>query len=303
MKENYLAKWLNNELSEQELADFQETDEYASYVKILKVSKNLKGPEFNMDQALNDVINRRTPDSTKVVKLNPWKNFMRVAAVTALLLTGAYFYLNSLDETISTEFAERSTVTLPDNSEVVLNAATEVSYNAENWDEDRNVTLQGEAFFKVAKGKRFTVATDNGTVTVLGTQFNVENRAGFFEVTCYEGLVSVTYQGQEKKLPAGTSFLVVHNTIVQPEAPSTSKPSWLLNESRFKSIPISFVLDELERQYNIKVTTKDIDTNTVFTGSFSNTDIDLALRSISTPSGLKYNLEGNNVLFYAENTP
>ncbi len=303
MKENYLAKWLNNELSEQELADFQETDEYASYVKILKVSKNLKGPEFNMDQALNDVINRRTPDSTKVVKLNPWKNFMRVAAVTALLLTGAYFYLNSLDETISTEFAERSTVTLPDNSEVVLNAATEVSYNAENWDEDRNVTLQGEAFFKVAKGKRFTVATANGTVTVLGTQFNVENRAGFFEVTCYEGLVSVTYQGQEKKLPAGTSFLVVHNTIVQPEAPSTSKPSWLLNESRFKSIPISFVLDELERQYNIKVTTKDIDTNTVFTGSFSNTDIDLALRSISTPSGLKYNLEGNNVLFYAENTP
>ena len=303
MKENYLAKWLNNELSEQELADFQETDEYASYVKILKVSKNLKGPEFNMDQALNDVINRRTPDSTKVVKLNPWKNFMRVAAVTALLLTGAYFYLNSLDETISTEFAERSTVTLPDNSEVVLNAATEVSYNAENWDEDRNVTLQGEAFFKVAKGKRFTVATANGTVTVLGTQFNVENRAGFFEVTCYEGLVSVTYQGQEKKLPDGTSFLVVHNTIVQPEAPSTSKPSWLLNESRFKSIPISFVLDELERQYNIKVTTKDIDTNTVFTGSFSNTDIDLALRSISTPSGLKYNLEGNNVLFYAENTP
>jgi hypothetical protein len=75
------------------------------------------------------------------------------------------------------------------------------------------------------------------------------------------------------------------------------------NESTFKSIPLNYVLDEFERQYNIEVKTQNVNLEQLFTGSFSNTNINLALQSISTPSQIKFKLEGNNVLFYAENAP
>jgi ferric-dicitrate binding protein FerR (iron transport regulator) len=303
MKENYLAKWLNNELTEAELSEFEKTAEYATYKKILDVSSDLEAPEFDMEKALEDLRNNRPEKEVKVISMSPMKKFMRIAAAIAVIFTVSYFYINSLETTVSTQFAERTEVTLPDASEIILNAASEISYSKKQWDKDRNVTLEGEAFFKVAKGKKFTVETANGLVTVLGTQFNVENRKDFFEVTCYEGLVGVSYNGTETKLAAGTSFMVVKGEIQQPETPDSTVPSWMNNESSFKSIPMAFVLDEFERQFNIEVETKNIDLDQLFTGTFSNTNVNLALQSISTPSHIKFKLEENKVLIYAENTP
>ncbi|MFK7814628.1 MAG: FecR family protein [Maribacter sp.] len=300
MQENYLAKWLNNELSEAELTEFKNSDEYASYQQIVDASNALKSPEFNSDAALEALVNKRTLSETKVVQLNPFKKFLRVAAAIAILLTGTYFYINSLDEQISTQYAESKEIILPDNSEVILNADSEVTYSEKKWNENRNIILKGEAFFKVAKGKRFTVSTDAGEVAVLGTQFNVENREGFFEVTCFEGLVSVSFDGKESKLPAGSSFVAIDGKIVSEEIQNTKTPSWINAESSFKSIPLKYVLDEFQRQHNIIVETKVIDTNQLYTGSFSNTDAQLALQSISAPSRIKFKLEGNKVLFYAE---
>lgn len=303
MQENYLAKWLNNELTEAELSAFKKTDEFASYERIVTESSTLEGPDFNTDNALKEVLSSKNSKPTKVVKLNPLKKWMQVAAAVIVLLGGSYFYINSLDESISTGYAENSMVTLPDTSEVLLNADSQITYDKKNWDKKRNIQLDGEAFFKVAKGKKFTVATAKGIVTVLGTQFNVENRAGFFEVTCFEGLVSVTFNGKERKLPAGTSFLVVNNQIQQTDDLDATTPSWVHQESSFKSIPLSYVLDEFERQYNITVSTKNIDTQQLYTGTFSNTNLQMALKSISVPTQIKCKLEGNKVLFYVENAP
>jgi ferric-dicitrate binding protein FerR (iron transport regulator) len=301
MQENYLAKWLNNDLSEEELVEFKKSDEYASYQRITDVSSTLKAPDFDVEAALMAVNNKRTLQDSKVVQLHPFKKFLRVAAAVAVLMVGSYFYVNSLDENIATQYAESKQITLPDNSEVVLNADSRITYSERKWDANRNITLNGEAFFKVAKGKRFTVATEIGTVTVLGTQFNVENRKGFFEVTCFEGLVSVSYNGKETKLPAGNSFIAVNGKIVTAKTLNMTQPSWLNDESSFKSIPLKYVLDEFQRQHNILVETNNIDTDQLFTGTFSNTNADLALKSISIPSQIKFKFEGNKVLFYGDN--
>nr|WP_298928831.1 FecR family protein [uncultured Allomuricauda sp.] len=303
MQENYLAKWLNGELSGEELAEFKKSEAYASYQKLKDVSATLKAPEFDVDQALEQLKEERIGNAPKVIALNPFKKFLRVAAVIAVLLAGSYFYVSTLDESVTAQLAERSEVILPDNSEIILNAGSRVSFSEKNWNEKRNVSLKGEAFFKVAKGKRFTVSTDQGTVAVLGTQFNVENREGFFEVTCYEGLVSVTYNNTETKLPAGTSFLVINGKIMDTTKPNTAQPSWVNNESSFNSIPLEYVFSELERQYNIEVNSQNVDKSLLFTGTFSNTDLNMALKSISTPSHIDYKLEGDKVLFYAEKAP
>lgn len=303
MQENYLAKWLNNDLSEEELAVFKKSAEYASYEKLMEVSGTLEAPDFDMDKALNDLNNNKLNKDVKVITLNPLRKFWRLAAAIAVIFIASYFYISTLDESVSTQYAERSEVRLPDNSEIILNADSRITYSEKNWDKERNISLRGEAFFKVAKGQKFTVATNDGLVTVLGTQFNVENRKGFFEVTCYEGLVSVIFNGEETKLPAGNSFIAINGSVLKTESPVNTTPSWMSNESTFKSIPLNYVLDEFERQYDVKIKTQNVNLEQLFTGSFSNTNINLALQSISTPSQIKYELEGNNVLFYAENAP
>ncbi|NHF58186.1 DUF4974 domain-containing protein [Flavobacteriaceae bacterium TP-CH-4] len=303
MQDNYLAKWLNNELTEAELAEFKKSEAYATYHRIREVSERLEAPHFDREQALMAVKNKRTLQETKVVQLNPFKKFLKVAAAISVLITASYFYLNTLGEKVTTQYAEHKEVVLPDNSEVILNADSQISYNSKNWESQRNVELDGEAFFKVAKGKRFTVTTDAGTVSVLGTQFNVEHRKDFFEVTCFEGLVSVLFKGQEKRLPAGTSLVAIKGALVDTHSPNTEVPSWVNSESSFKSIPLRYVLDEFERQHNIKVVTENVDLDQLYTGTFSNMDAELALQSISVPSRIKFKFEGNKVLFYAENTP
>ena len=303
MQENYLAKWLNNDLSEEELAVFKKSAEYASYEKLMKVSGTLEAPDFDTDKALTDFKNNHLQKGIKVIKMNPMRKLLRIAAAIAVILGASYFYVSTLDESVSTQYAERSELRLPDNSEIILNADSRITYSEKNCYKERNISLQGEAFFKVAKGQKFTVATNDGLVTVLGTQFNVENRKGFFEVTCYEGLVSVLFNGKESKLPAGNSFVAINGSVLKTESPANTTPSWMSNESTFKSIPLNYVLDEFERQYNIEVKTQNVNLEQLFTGSFSNTNINLALQSISTPSQIKYELEGNNVLFYVENAP
>ena len=277
--------------------------EYASYEKLMQVSGTLEAPDFDIDKALNDFKNNQLQKDVKVIKMNPMRKLWRVAAAIAVIFAASYFYISTLDESVSTQYAERNEVRLPDNSEIILNADSRITYSEKNWDKERSISLQGEAFFKVAKGQKFTVATNDGLVTVLGTQFNVENRKGFFEVSCYEGLVSVIFNGKETKLPAGNSFIAINGNVLKTETPVNATPSWMSNESTFKSIPLNYVLDEFERQYNIEVKTQNVNLEQLFTGSFSNTNINLALQSISTPSQIKYELEGNNVLFYAENAP
>ncbi|MUH35706.1 FecR family protein [Zobellia amurskyensis] len=303
MQENHLAKWLNNDLTEAELAEFKKSAEYASYERIITASNQLEAPDFNAEEALIAIKNQRTLKDAKVVQLHPFKKFIRIAAAAAVIMFGSYFYLNNLDENIVTEYAENKEVVLPDNSKVQLNADSELSFSERKWSKERNVELKGEAFFKVAKGKRFTVATADGIVAVLGTQFNVENRPGFFEVTCFEGLVSVTFDGKETKLPAGASFIVIDGKITKTSASKMQQPSWVTNESTFKSVPLKFVLSEFERQHNVTVEIQDIDTEQLFTGTFSNTDTDVALKSISAPSQIKFKFEGSKVLFYGDKNP
>jgi len=304
MQENYLAKWLNGDLTDAELAEFKNSEEYASYQRIADATATMTAPDFDADAAYAVFKNRQKLENPKVLSLRPFKKFLRVAAAAAVLMIGAYFYLDSTsNETISTSYAESKEISLPDRSQVILNADTKISYEKNKWEENRNVDLKGEAFFKVAKGKRFTVDTHSGKVAVLGTQFNVENRDGYFEVSCFEGLVKVTFEKRETELSAGSSFVAIDGSIVETVGSDESRPSWMNDESSFKSVPLKYVLAEFERQHDIAVETHNIDLEQLFTGTFSNSDSDLALRSISAPSQIKFKFEGDKVLFYGENTP
>jgi transmembrane sensor len=158
------------------------------------------------------------------------------------------------------------------------------------------IKLNGEAYFKVAKGSTFNVETPSGIVSVLGTQFNVKYRKDIFEVTCYEGSVNVSFNNTDTILKPGDSFLLLDGKIIAAEKENIKNPSWVNNVSYFKSMPLNYVLNEFERQYDITIESKQIDTKQVYTGSFVHDNMELALKSITLPLNIAFSKKDQSTI-------
>jgi transmembrane sensor len=290
-REYLISKWLDNNLNNEELEAFKKLEDYDDLVKLSNNAKAFKAEDFDTSKELDRVL--KTIHSTK--KQTHWvKPFLKIAAILAICFS-LYYYTTTIDTTISTSLAEKTTFELPDASTVSLNAKSFLAYNKNSWKNKRNVELDGEAFFKVAKGSTFNVITKAGTVTVFGTQFNIKQRDNYFEVICYEGVVGVTFNSQLTTLNAGDSFLIIDGKKIAKEKENSPTPSWLNNESQFKSIPFKVVISEFERQYGVTIITNNIDTNQLFTGSFSHKNMSIALQSITLPLHLTYSKNNHTI--------
>lgn len=302
MEKDYLLhKWLNNEATPEELEQLKADPEYASYVQIATASSNFGVPKMDSEANFEAISNQLKPVH-QLHKPNIFSIVWKVAAVFAVLLS-SYYYISMLDTSVKTEIAQTKTFALPDNSEVVLNAGSQITYNKKNWSDSRELSLDGEAYFKVKKGNKFSVKTVEGIVSVLGTQFNVFARDGFFEVSCYEGLVSVAFNDTLVKVPAGSKIQIENGKLAINEATENASPIWLANESNFENAPLPIVLKEVERQYPVKVNLEDIDSEKRFTGSFTHKNLDLALKAICEPLQLNYKINKNGVVsIHAKNS-
>jgi ferric-dicitrate binding protein FerR (iron transport regulator) len=293
MEENYkLAKWLNNEMTDAELKEFQAETDFPLFEKIKNYSSQLETPNFDIEKALSKVIASKEK-APKVVEMKPnW--FLRIAAILVIGL-GLLFTFNTFSS--SNEIAlngKQTTFLLPDNSEVTLNSGSEIAYKNWNWDENRNLNLDGEAYFKVAKGKTFEVNTNLGKVAVLGTQFNVKARNNRFDVTCFEGKVKVNYNNQEVILTKGKTVSFENNVKIIDQTISETKPLWTSKEMQFDKEKLINVLEEIQRQYNISIDASKINTNQLFTGKIPSNNIDVALQSLTSIYHLKYTKSNNS---------
>ncbi|MET2986105.1 FecR family protein [Aureibaculum conchae] len=226
-KELLIQKWLDGELNDAELKAFKALDEYSSYTKLSEKAKLFEDTSYDVESEygkLNTIIKERRQE-TPVKTLNWIKPLMRVAAIFLFGVAIYYAPIYGDTTTVKTLASNQRTLELPDNSRVKLNAASSLQFKKGKWDNNREVNLVGEAYFKVAKGSQFDVNTWLGKISVLGTQFNVKQRANYFEVTCYEGLVSLKYKGKEINLPAGKSFKVVGNETFEIDT-EENLPDW-----------------------------------------------------------------------------
>ena len=300
-KEKDILKWLNREISDEELTHLKETKDFNTLEKIAHYSSQIEAPKVDVEKALADfkLKTENTSKKGKVIPFNYKKLYKYAAAVVVLLTTSYFFISNNTDNAIyKTAFAETKNFNLPDNSEVVLNANSEISYAKDSWQENRNLTLDGEAFFKVQKGEKFTVNTEVGKVTVLGTQFNVKERENYFEVKTFEGLVSVVYKDSLIKLPRGSIFKVVNGVVDINNTFDIKEKSWLQKESNFKSTALRFILEEIENQFGYTIETTNVDLDILYSGGFTHTDIDIALKSVTIPLQLSYKIDGKKITIF-----
>ncbi len=294
-KSTLLKKWLDNELPSDELALFKEQEDYAGLLKLTKYVQHFKPTPLNTKEAYDTIVATRTKPKKLPFFKKHTTTFARIAAVIALSF-GTYFYTTSLNTIITTHRAQKATFVLPDTSIITLNATSTSSYNKRNWENSRTISLDGEAFFKVAKGKKFTVNTPAGNVTVLGTAFNVKQRENYFEVVCYEGTVRVDHLQKSVILHPQDKFLVRNKQPVLQLKTTATTPSWTQNKSSFTSAPFKEVLNEFERQYHVTFQTENISLNELFTGAFEHTDKDVALKTICIAMGIKQRALNSKVI-------
>lgn len=297
-REELIKEWIEGRLSSEELDKIiQEDHDLINLNNIITRSADLKAPEKRTKaeawQRLSSKIGEKPPEA-KAIKFNPYI-FISIAASIALIV--GFYFIFIQPETILAPKGKHVSHVLPDSSEVWLNADSELTYRTFGRNGKRKVYLEGEAFFNIKKGDLFEVAGASGTVTVVGTSFNVNNRDNGLEVACFTGSVQVAYKdGPLLKLRAGQMTRTKNNTLSPPAKFYAEKgATWLTGDFYFEAIPFEKVLAELERQFNIEVIYKN-KTPRTYTGYFNNKDLDEALQLIFQPMSLQYKKDGNKIL-------
>ena len=297
-RENLIKKWLSDELNATENVAFKQLDDYQSHIDIIENAQHFRASKISEIDDFNVFKTRYSEQKPPIRKLY-WTH-IRIASVLVIAL-GIYFtfFYNNFTE-IQTLANQKTTIELPDNSSVRLNALSRLKYSKRKWDTNRAVNLEGEAYFIVAEGKQFDVLTSVGVVTVVGTEFNVKQRQNYFEVKCYEGIVKVSSDNIIRQLKAGDVYTVSNGKFSEGKT-TYNEPQWTNAISSFESISLDQVLSELERQYNIKIILKNVNTDRLFSGGFTHKDLDNALISITQPMNLTYEISSSNsVVIYGQ---
>jgi transmembrane sensor len=225
-----------------------------------------------------------------------WSWALTAAASLALLF---WFGSEAGKSKVYAEAGEHKEVVLPEESIVSLNAGSQLTYKPKSFEKDRVLYLDGEAFFNVEPGSTFKVITSEGTVTVVGTSFNVVARNGRFEVSCYTGKVSVEKSPEDKAL-----LTTGHRAISNAENASleesifnadAGKPEWTTGKFRFNNKPLTEVFSELERQYDVQVVLADGLGEVSYTGLFESGDLEEALKLITWPLQLESSIKGKTI--------
>ncbi|MEI6566882.1 MAG: FecR domain-containing protein [Verrucomicrobiota bacterium] len=211
-----------------------------------------------------------------------WFNMAKAAAMLAigLFIGGGTYYLLSGNKTKSEDLVfettrgQKSMVTLPDGSQVWINAKSRLVYHSFT-SSKRSVELSGEAFFKVAHDKDapFVVKTDKCEVEVLGTTFNVMayNEFGRQEITLLTGKVNVHSGLLEKDIEPGQSLILKNQQMEVVSSNGSQASGWVENKFNFHDIPLSELMKRLENWYDVDITLDNPSGREVnFSGIFKN---------------------------------
>lgn len=178
-------------------------------------------------------------------------------AASVVILAALTLFLRLYTTEIVVPKGQQLSYHLPDGSAVQLNAQSMISFQPYWWRLNREVHLRGEAFFEVTKGEKFTVLSEEGTTSVLGTSFNIYARNNTYEVYCKTGKVKVASTKHDIKyqLTAGNLAIIDNKHLAGSKKNTNERDyiSWTQNKFSFTDTPLQSVFEEMERQYNIQI--------------------------------------------------
>jgi len=173
------------------------------------------------------------------------------------LLTGPKIYDLATHITVSAERGGQAKINLTDGTSVRLNSESSLKYKRNFNSESRIVKLNGEGYFQVVKGDfPFTVNTQYGTVTVLGTKFNVLARNENVEVVVNEGAISFIPKQDKPKtdkviVKAG-HYANTNDPVPQP-LPHPEYPGWIHDKLILNKTNLEIVCAKIERKFDVNI--------------------------------------------------
>ena len=287
---NQWNKWIADHPEKREVVD-----------KAKQIVSSIKFKEGNNTPNLEDKIWNNISKATQIKSdinaaykpsgvISLWKKWVPLvaAAVIALLVYVNVSIGTDYDTNIKTTYAENSQELLPDGSVIDINAKSTLAYSKRKWDSNREIKLEGEAYFSVKKGSKFTVVTENGDVEVLGTSFNVYSRGDIFSVECETGKVSVTADGKEVILTPNESVrLDLTKNEVSKNEISNKRSAWRRGSYNYKGAMLQQVFEDIERHFNVSINTSDLPADLSYNGKFNGTNIDSVLHQVCWPLDLE----------------
>jgi transmembrane sensor len=242
-----------------------------------------------------------------------WRRFIRIYARAAailllpLMITGGlvYNFLNHKADTTSgqqvstTIYAPqgaRVSFNLPDGTTGMLNSGSHLTY-AQQFNENRKVSLEGEAWFEVIRDEKhpFEISAGSSTIRVLGTKFNLMAypEENYVEVVLQDGQVEfrdsttanpVTILPSERLVfRAGKTSKSVTNPL--------KYSAWTKGRMVFNNDPMGEVARRIERWYNVIVVLADKELeNYSFRGTFEDDTLEEVFRLLSMTSPIRYKI-------------
>ena len=240
---------------------------------------------------------------------------LKIASVILLTITAGYFYNQYQTpheqiamQTIHVPAGQRVNLTLPDGTNVWLNARTTLKYPVSFSSKERMMELDGEAYFDVTENKEtpFIVKTDKGKVEVLGTEFNVEAYTGKedFETTLMRGSVKVTVNetAETVVLSPDTKTILKDGRLVIEKVDDYTVYRWREGLICFKDEPFDSIMKEFEKYYGVTIEVRSRNVQKYYyTGKFRHTDgVDYALRVLQKDIYFTYTRDDENQIIYIE---
>lgn len=300
-QDDFLARWLSDELSPGEKAEFENSAEGKAYTRMIRAVDQLSAPVYDVYAELfrlkNKIYGAWQQKKTKTLWMQPVFRYAVAAGITALLVA-TYFLLRSPLTTFTTTPGQQELVVLPGGSEVKMNAASTLSFNENTWKEQRELTLEGEAFFQIARGSKFVVNTRLGVVTVLGTSFNIRTRGEKLEVFCYTGKVNVSCSHADQDLLPGTGLRIEKGSVTKTWQKAEEEPGWVNGLTFFDDpgVPLSEAIEELVNIFGIKVLEASYPDSLTYRGFIRHSDVNEAIEVVMGQNSnfLKYEYDSEN---------
>ena len=271
---------------------------------------------YKIQRRLNREENFQHPiRPTRVVDINRFY-FLRIAAVL-LLAVGLSFIMQVLTPGQEMEApaamivknalkGQKQTIHLPDGTRVTLNAESKLTYPEQFSPGQRQVTLEGEGFFEVARdpAKPFRVFTQDIVTTVLGTSFNVkayesENDIGIAVAT---GKVKVE-NSKDKKAPVqylepgkAATYAANEQSFTISDFDWQATLGWKDGMLYFKEATLDEVTGTLERWYGVEIEWEGEEKqHWEYTGVFDNQSLENVLQGMGYVQHFTYEIKEKDV--------
>lgn len=272
-----ITEFLEHSISPKDMQTLQEwtnlskkNREYLISCQKLQLVLSLKRREkYQSDIAYKHFIQKqKNTNATRYSRYTQFKKYVGYAAAIlfCILIGKLYEQKNHKIDIPIKEFivnvpnGGQTILCLPDSTEIWLNAGSTFKYTSDYGIKNRNVSLQGEAFFNVRKNTQqpFTVQTDSVSVKVYGTKFSVRNFSDIetVKVALQEGKVALELNTINDTLfmsPLQEVSYKKQEAVYSIKKVDYNIADWRNGYIRFDMETLDEIIHVLQRQYNVSI--------------------------------------------------